>query len=174
MIATATEQELIRQAVAGSADARAELFRRHVTRAWRSALLVTGSHAHADDATQDGFIAAFAALDRFDDSRPFAPWVGRIVVNRALDIARRDARTASGTGDHPAPVRAPDDPADRSLVRAALATLDADQRAVVALRFWLDLSGPEIAHALQIPLGTVRSRLARALEALRTTMEAQR
>ena len=59
-------------------------------------------------------------------------------------------------------------------MRAALAALDADQRAVVALRFWLDLSGPEIAAALDIPLGTVHSRLARALDALRTTMEGQR
>ena len=70
-----------------------------------------------------------------------------------------------------APVPSAFDAVERSLIRSALASLDADQRAVVALRFWLDLSGPEIAHALDIPLGTVHSRLARALDVLRTTIE---
>lgn len=168
-----SERELVRQAAAGSADACAELFRRHITRAWRSAFLVTGSRALADDATQDGFIAAFAALDRFDDSRSFAPWVGRIVVNRALDIARNDARAARRASVEDLPVPLSFDAPERSLVRSALLSLDPDQRAVVALRFWLELSGPEIARALDVPLGTVHSRLARALDVLRTTIESQ-
>jgi RNA polymerase sigma factor (sigma-70 family) len=175
VIRTTTERELVRRATAGSADARAELFRRHLTRAWRSALLVTGSRSLADDATQEGFMAAFAALDQFDDSRPFAPWVGRIVVNRALNMIRADARGASRVTAAAADEFAglDRDTAEQALVRAALATLCADQRAVVALRFWLDLSGAEIAQALDVPVGTVRSRLSRALQALRRTMEEQ-
>ncbi len=174
VIRTTGERDLVRQALAGSASARSELFRRYGTNAWRSALLVTGSRALADDATQEGFMAAFAALDRFDDSRAFGPWIGRIVVNRALDLARSDARATNRAVGAVAPDWIDPDPAERSFVRASLAELDADQRAVVALRFWLDVSGPEIATALQIPLGTVHSRLARALDVLRTTMEGQR
>ena len=164
---------LVGQAAAGSDDARAELFRRHAERAWRSALLVTGSRDLADEAVQEGFLAAFGDLERFDASRPFAPWVGRIVVNRALNLARRDSRSASRTTDGAVVEWLDPDPLQRSAVRAALASLSTEQRAVVALRFWLDLSGPEIADALQLPLGTVRSRLSRALEALRTTVEEQ-
>jgi RNA polymerase sigma-70 factor, ECF subfamily len=169
MIAVAlTERQVVRRAVEGSTDAREQLYRRYGTRAWRSALLVTGSRSLADDATQEGFMAAFAALDRFDAERPFGPWIGRIVVNRALNLARSDARAAARSlpewrGEH--------DPVDGSTVRAALASLDPDHRAVVALRFWLDLTGPEIADALEIPVGTVHSRLSRALAVLRTRLE---
>ena len=88
----------MRQALAGSAPARSELFRRYGTNAWRSALLVTGSRTLADDATQEGFMAVFAALDRFDDSRSFGPWIGRIVV---------EPRARPGASATPAPPRAP-------------------------------------------------------------------
>jgi RNA polymerase sigma-70 factor, ECF subfamily len=161
------ERHLMRRAVAGSADARAELYRRHGTRAWRSALLVTGSRALAGDATQEGFMAAFAALGRFDADRPFGPWVARIVVNRALNLARSDARAAARSTPE---WHRDGDPVEGTAVRAALASLDPDHRAVVAMRFWLDLTGPEIAEALAIPLGTVHSRLSRALAVLRTRM----
>jgi RNA polymerase sigma-70 factor, ECF subfamily len=171
VVRTAEESELVRQAIGGSDDAQGELFRRHVARSWQSALMVSGSRTLADDATQDGFLAAFAALDRFDTSRPFGPWVGRIVVNRALNLARGEARSAAATTGAEALEWLDPDRAENSAVRQALAVLDVDQRAVVALRFWLDLTGPEVAAALDIPLGTVSSRLARALEALRTTLE---
>jgi RNA polymerase sigma-70 factor, ECF subfamily len=171
VIRTTVERELVRRALEGSDDAQAELFRRHVRRAWQSAFLVAGSRGLADDATQEGFMAAFAALDRFDGSRPFAPWVGRIVVNRALNLVRAEVR-AGLTPSGALPVEWLDtDVVERSSVRAALSLLDPDQRAVVALRYWLDLTGPEVANALQIPLGTVHSRLSRAFETLRTTIE---
>jgi RNA polymerase sigma-70 factor, ECF subfamily len=148
------------------------LFRRHSDRVWRCAYLVTGSRTLADDATQDGFVAAYAALDRFDRGRAFGPWVGRIVVNRALNLVRAEQRHTARMATLSAP---PDwveeDQGVDPSIREALAALDPGQRAVVALRFWLDLTGPEIANALELPLGTVRSRLSRALDTLRTTME---
>ncbi len=71
------------------------MFRRYARRAWQSAFLVVGSRGLADDATQEGFMAAFAALDRFDPARPFGPWVGRIVVNRALNLVRAEVRAGA-------------------------------------------------------------------------------
>ena len=116
-------------------------------------------------------MAAFGALDRFDASRPFGPWVGRIVVNRALNLVRAEVRAGATLSAAPVVEWLDPDLVERSSVRAALALLDPDQRAVVALRYWLDLTGPEVADALQIPLGTVHSRLSRAFETLRTMIE---
>ena len=83
------------QARAGSRDAGAELFRRHWLPAWRAAFAVVGSAPAAEDVAQDAFQRAFGALDRFDVGRPFAPWLQRIVVNRAIDVARSERRVVA-------------------------------------------------------------------------------
>ncbi|MCW2991834.1 MAG: polymerase, sigma-24 subunit, subfamily, partial [Solirubrobacterales bacterium] len=88
------DASLVRAARSGSAEAWGELFERHWTEAFRAAQLIVHDAAAAEDIAQEAFLSALAALDRFDRRRPFAPWLHRIVVNRAIDHAR--ARTRRG------------------------------------------------------------------------------
>jgi len=166
------EPDLVRRAQAGSREAAAELFRRHWADARRAALAITGREQVADDIAQDAFQRAFGSLRRFDAARPFAPYLHRIVVNRALDELRRERRFvglddapegALAVEDHP---RAP----DRELL-AALATIAPERRAVIVLRYLLGYEPREIAPVLGLPLGTVSSRLARGLADLRERLE---
>ena len=170
-----SDARLVRRAQRGSRDAAALLFHRHWPGARRAALAVTGSEAMADDVAQDAFERAFAALERFDASRPFAPWLHRIAVNRALDVMRRERRLTS-LGEAPelaAPAPALGDGPDPEAL-GALAQLSPERRAVVVLRYLLDYNPPEIAAMLDLPLGTVNSRLARALAELRERLGGER
>jgi RNA polymerase sigma-70 factor (ECF subfamily) len=164
-----SEQALIRGAAAGSEDDLAQLFHRFWPRAYRIAFLIAHDHAAAEDIAQEAFVQAIRRLDRFDRRRRFAPWLGAIVANRAIDWTRaRTARRESGN-EPPEPVAAPDTPTGRysEEVIAALATLTAEHRAVVVLRYVLEYTPGEIARALDLPRGTVNSRLRRGLDALK-------
>jgi RNA polymerase sigma-70 factor, ECF subfamily len=167
----ASEGELVRRAASGDANATGELFRRHAPGAWRAAFLVTGDSAAAEDATQEGFLEALHQIGRFDSQRPFAPWLHRIVVNRAVDAWRRTSRVDVSADVVPAELEWREAPFGDGELRAALAALGPDQRAVIALRYLLDYSTREIAALLEVPEGTVYSRLGRALEALRSLLE---
>src|SRR3954454_25125349 len=93
----AGERKLIREAQRGSGDALGALYARHWERAHRAAYLVVHDAAAAEDIAQEAFLSAIDNLDRFDRRRPFAPWLHRIVVNRAIDWGRREAlRTSAG------------------------------------------------------------------------------
>jgi RNA polymerase sigma-70 factor (ECF subfamily) len=171
------EAALVRAAQKGSEEAVEQLFARHWDGAYRAALLVTGDRAAAEDIAQEAFLAALRALPRFDVRRPLRPWLHRIVVNRAIDWARTRAvrrevgadavPEAAGDGARPAPSLDDD-------VAAALQQLGVEQRAVVVLRYVLDLTPGEIARALDLPRGTVNSRLRRGLDALRPLVEEAR
>jgi RNA polymerase sigma-70 factor (ECF subfamily) len=160
------ERALVRGAQAGSRSALDELFRLHWSRAYRAAYLVVHDAAAAEDIAQEAFLAAIRNLDRFDRRRPFAPWLHRIVVNRAIDFAR--ARALRGeTGLDPT-IPAPDRGADglgRPLVDA-IALLAPEHRGVIVLRHLLGYTPGEIAELLGIPRGTVNSRLRRGLDSL--------
>ena len=93
-----SDAKLVQLARRGSRDAAAELFTRHWGPAWRAAYMVTGRRELADDVAQDAFERAFAALSRFDERRPFGPWLHRIVVNRCLDLLRTET---FGLSDNP-------------------------------------------------------------------------
>jgi RNA polymerase sigma-70 factor, ECF subfamily len=142
------------------------LFRAHWGRAHRAALLIVHDAAAAEDIAQEAFLAAIRALHRFDRRRPFGPWLHRIVVNRAIDWSRaRNLRREVTEPFEGEP--APDRPAAWSdEVVAALAALEPDQRAAVVLRYLLEYTPGEIAALLEIPRGTVNSRLRRALDRL--------
>jgi RNA polymerase sigma-70 factor (ECF subfamily) len=163
------EAALVRAAQRGSEEAVAELFTRHWGAAYRAALLVTGDRAAAEDIAQEAFLAALRALPRFDLRRPLRPWLHRIVVNRAIDWSRaRTHRREVGADAAPdAPAR--DDAGSAALaddVAAALLDLAPEQRAVIVMRYVLDMTPGEIAAALELPRGTVNSRLRRGLDAL--------
>src|SRR5918911_2594793 len=91
-----SDAKLVKLARTGSREAAAELFARHWRAAWCAAFAVTGRREMADDVAQAAFERAFAALSRFDERRPFAPWLHRIVVNRCLDLLRTERRLVSG------------------------------------------------------------------------------
>lgn len=166
-----TDQELTQRCLAGSREAAAELFERHWPAAWRAAFAITGSHSLAEDAAQDAFQRAFGALPRFDSQRQFGPWFHRIVVNRALDLVRRERRLVEyGEADEPA-VEWIDERLRDTEIFAALANLPAERRAVIVLRYWLDYTPEEISAVLELPVGTVSSRLSRGLADLRSRME---
>jgi RNA polymerase sigma-70 factor (ECF subfamily) len=162
------EFALIKGAQAGSEIAFEELFRRHWRRAYRAAFLIVHDHAAAEDIAQEAFVAAIRTLDRFDRRRPFAPWLGRIVTNRAIDWTR--ARAARREVDHELPdqISPGGDRADgySEEVLSALEALTPEHRAVVVMRYVFEYTPGEIARALELPRGTVNSRLRRALDVL--------
>ena len=94
---------LVRAAQGGSSEAVEELFRRHWPAVHRSAWLVVHDAAAAEDIAQEAFVSALRALDRFDRRRPLAPWLHRIVVNRAIDFARARASRSSFSTAPPPP-----------------------------------------------------------------------
>ncbi len=168
------ERAWIRGAQSGSASDLEALFREHWPRAHRAAFLVVQDGAAAEDIAQEAFLAAVRNLDRFDRRRPFGPWLHRIVVNRAIDWARaRTLRREAGevevgedefdTGDLGNPFT--------QGVAAGLASLKPEHRAVIVLRYLLEYSPGEIAELLDVPRGTVNSRLRRGLDRLEEILD---
>jgi RNA polymerase sigma-70 factor (ECF subfamily) len=162
------ERRLVAEAQRGSSDAFEALFRAHWPRAYRAAYLVTHDAAAAEDIAQESFLAAIRALDRFDRRRPFGPWLHRIVVNRAIDAARSRALRREVHASAAADVAAAEAPPAglSDVLTVALAELVPEQRAVVALRYLLEYTPGEIAALLELPRGTINSRLRRALDRL--------
>ncbi len=171
------ERAWVRGAQAGSASDLEALFRAHWARAYRAAYLVVHDAAGAEDVAQEAFLAAVRALDRFDGRRPFGPWLHRIVVNRAIDWARARALRREVLAEAAvSAVPAPDDPPDAAAapsagILEALASLSPEHRAVIVLRYFLEHTPGEIARMLELPRGTVNSRLRRGLDALADVVE---
>ena len=163
----------MRGAQNGSVEDVESLFRAYWPRAYRAAYLVAHDSAAAEDIAQEAFLAAIRSLDRFDRRRPFGPWLHRIVVNRAIDWAR--ARRLRAEAELTADVPAPDAPdrESRALLHA-LADLPPDHRAVIVLRHLLEYTPGEIAELLDLPRGTVNSRLRRGLDRLAAELEEER
>ena len=165
-------------AQAGDRDALETLLRRHHDRLWALCRRLTGNHADAEDALQDALIAIARGIGRYDGRAAFTTWSYRVATNACLDELRRrrrrpmpDAPKVLGTGESPdgpgGALSAPPAPtaveavADRVDIDTALALLPQDFRAAVVLRDLCDLDYAEIARVLGIPVGTVRSRIAR-------------
>ena len=171
------ESELVSRAQRGDLTAYEELVRIHQGVAFRTACLLSGSAADAEEAAADAFLKAFRALGRFRAGAPFRPWLLAIVANEARNRRRSSGRrelvalrTAAEVhpGDAaPSPEAALLGAERRRTLLEAVNTLSEDHRLVLACRYFLDLSEEETAAALHVRPGTVKSRLARALERLR-------
>ncbi len=161
------ERAWVRGAQAGSASDLEALFRAHWPRAFRAAYLVVHDSAAAEDIAQESFLAAVRALDGFDRRRPFGAWLHRIVVNRAIDWARARALRAEVELQDGFVAGAERAAAPGDDVLRALAALPPDHRAVIVLRHLLEYTPGEIAELLELPRGTVNSRLRRALDQLK-------
>ena len=172
------DAELAALAQAGDREAFGVLVSRYAAQARRVARAVLGNAADADDAAQDGFLAALKNLGRYDPQRPFGPWLLRIVANAATDRLRRgrvraaEALPASLAAPQPGPDRETDSRAFQEALRAALATLPERQRMAIVLFDVEGYSHAEIAEMLRVPQGTVRSYVFHARRALRTALAA--
>jgi RNA polymerase sigma-70 factor, ECF subfamily len=162
-----SDRVLVRAACNGDREAAGALFTRHWQPAWRVAYGITGRRALADDVAADAFERAFAALARFDGRRPFTPWLHRIVVNRALDLLRAERRLVGGDLAVEAVEAVEVDAQGDAELLDAVHGLPLQRRAVVILRYGVGMTPAEIALVLDVPVGTVHSRLARALDQLR-------
>lgn len=160
------ERAWVRGAQRGSTSDLEALFDAYWPSAYRAAYLVVHDAGLAEDVAQEAFLAAIRHLDRFDRRRPFGPWLHRIVVNRAIDATR--ARALRRESELTEGVVASEDlePVDGNVLRT-LGNLPPDQRAVVVLRHLLGYTPGEIARLLDLPRGTVNSRLRRGLDAMR-------
>ena len=163
----------------GDEDAYEELVRAHQGIAFRTAYLLAGNAADAEEAAQDGFVKAYRALGRFRAGSPFRPWLLQIVANEARNRRRSSGRRAAlalraaakdSSGDAaPSPEGVLLAGEDRERLLAAVNGLREEERLVIACRFFLELSEEETAAALDVRLGTVKSRTSRALDHLRET-----
>jgi RNA polymerase sigma-70 factor (ECF subfamily) len=168
------ERAWVRGAQDGDVSSLEALFRHHWPLAHRAAYLVVHDAAAAEDIAQEAFLAAVRNLDRFDRRRPFGPWLHRIVVNRAIDWARMRTLRPEAGGDALAAAAAPERTELAEDVLEALRSLPPDHRAVIVLRYLLEYTPGEIARLLDLPRGTVNSRLRRALDALGGQLEDER
>ena len=149
--------------------------------AFRTAYVIAGNGADAEEAAQDGFVKAWRALGRFREGAPFRPWLLKIVANEARNRRRSAGRRAHlalraateyRSGDAaPSPEAAFLSAEQRETLLAAVNVLPEDQRTVISLRYFVGLSEQEVAEALDLPAGTVKSRTSRALERLRESYD---
>ncbi len=176
-----TVREVPAEPVAGGrADAQREeafapLVGRTLLSSYRLATLLLGSEAEAQDATQDAAAAAWARFATLRDRDRFEPWFQRILVNTCRDRLRSRRRIRTLTLEDAVEPAAPDSigrMAEQDALRRAIETLSPDHRTVVVLRYYADLSLEEIADRTGERLGTVKSRLHYALDALRAAYDA--
>ena len=171
------ESELIARARSGDSAAFGQLVQTYQELAFRTAFVIVGQPADAEDAAQEGFLKAYYALDRFRPEAAFRPWLLEIVANTA-----RNRRRAAGRRAHLA-LRAEAASTSRDAAASPEATAVADEqrrellevinslrdedRVAIACRYFLELSEAETAAAIGCAPGTVKSRLSRALQRLR-------
>lgn len=155
-------------------DAYGELVRRYQALAFRTAYLITGTAADAEDAAQDAFVKGYYALARFRADAPFRPWLLRIVTNEARNRCKATGRRVAlalraplAIAETPSPEASALRGETRATLLRAMDDLSVDDRLVIAFRYFYDLSEAEMADALGVARGTVKSRLSRALGRLR-------
>jgi len=174
------QRDLVERAMAGDHDAFSELARVSIGRLFVVARLILRDDKGAEDATQEALVAAWRRLDGLRDPDRFEAWLHRLLVNACYREARRSRRRGSIEiqVDALAMPEAPPTPgqdfdlADRDQLERGFRRLDVDQRTVLVMHYYLGFSLDEAAEALGIPPGTVRSRLHRAINAMRAALEA--
>ncbi len=174
-----TEAEAIDLLKHGDISGLELLVRTYQLRATQAAYLVVGDWQTAEDVVQTVFLQIYERIQQFESSRPFAPWLMRSVMNRACTVARRRKWTISIDSDGNDPntgasfedlLAAPDlmdSMETRQVVWAALGELPPAQRAVIVLRYYLDMAEDEMAEELDCPVATVKWRLYMARKRLR-------
>lgn len=171
------DQQSLRRLKRGDIRALDALMERYQVRALRAAYLVTQDVTSAEDVVQDAFVSAYRSISTFDASRPFAPWFMRIVINGAIRASRRTHQSLEETEDSgdwvdaaPGPDEQIETAETEEAIWNALGLLTAERRAVIVLKYYLELTETEAAEQLNIPVGTVKSRLHMARQQLRALL----
>ncbi len=171
------EAALIARSQRGDLEAFDRLVAAHEDRIYHAAFRITGNAEDARDAAQEALLKAFRALPRYRHESAFSTWLHRIAVNASLDLVRRRPHVPPLPLEEvalPATVGNPEPEAERSelqrRVHQALGGLAPAHRTIIVLRDLQGLAYEEVAEVLRIPIGTVRSRLSRAREALRVLL----
>jgi RNA polymerase sigma-70 factor (ECF subfamily) len=167
----APDELLATAAAAGDRRALEQLLDRHADRIHAVCRRILGHSEDALDATQEAMIAVTRGIGRFDGRAAFTTWLYRVATNAALDEGRRRSRRPQPVETLPEPVATNHSPVDMQVgarvdVDAALARIPEEYRVAVVLRDLCDLDYAEIAEVLDVPPGTVRSRIARGRAAL--------
>jgi RNA polymerase sigma-70 factor (ECF subfamily) len=174
------QRDLVERAMAGDHDAFEELTRVEIRRLFVVARLILRDDLRAEEATQEALLAAWRRLPGLRDPDRFGPWLHRLLVNACYREARRSGRRQS-IEVHIDPVVLTDAQgavdtvaalANRDQVERGFRRLDVDQRTVLVMHYYLGFSLDEAAEVLGVPPGTVRSRLHRAIDAMRAALEA--
>lgn len=172
------ELELLQETMNGNIDAWGEIVRRYQDATYGIALGILKNPTDAEDITQDAFIRAYQKLDLYDMSKKFSTWLFTITANLAKNRLRRE-RFLTPLKDT-FPLFGGEDPADaakrderRSHVQEALASLDEKYRTPLVLRFYGELNYRDIAEALGVPKGTVKTRIHRGKQALKDRLTAK-
>lgn len=169
------ERRIVKRAKRGDRQALEQLVRRHWHSAYVLAFGVLGDEGLAEDAAQEGLLAAIRSLDAFKPDRPLAPWLHRIIVNRAIDVQRSsrsrrelplvgERTLETGLSNHSVP------DSSAALTRA-LGELEARERAAVVLRYVLGHSAREVGEILGFGEGTARTIFHRSLKKLRESLD---
>ena len=168
-------RDTVQLAMAGDHDAFSELTRGAIGRLYAAAMLILGDEMRAEDATQEALIAAWRDLSALRDPDRFDAWLHRLLARACYREARRGRRRWAVESEvRPARTVEPDPApnlADRDELERGFRRLDADQRTVLVLHYYLGLTLDEVAGALGIPPGTVRSRLHRTRLQLRDILK---
>jgi RNA polymerase sigma-70 factor (ECF subfamily) len=178
-ISEVDEAHAVELAAGGDHAAFGALVERYQQVAFRAAWLIVRDAEDAEDVAQEAFVRAYRSLGSFRQGQPFRPWLLRIVQNQALNAVRSRGRRAGLLGRVAVFATPTADPPDSAVaeadesaqVLAAIEELSADDRAILHLRYFLDLPEREIAAAIGRPPGTVKSRLHRASGRLRDMIE---
>lgn len=172
------ERLLVVRAKAGDREAFSALVCENLTRVYRAAYAVLRNHDDAEDITQETFLRAHRNLGRFDETRPIFPWLYRITRNLCLNrierVAKRETRLPEfdyvadkAAGPEESAVAA----GERERVRDAVSRLPEPHRRIIELSHFQECSYREIADLLEIPIGTVMSRLYNARQRLKSLLE---
>jgi RNA polymerase sigma-70 factor (ECF subfamily) len=167
------ELQLINEAMEGNSESFGELVRRYQDRLYSAIVHMVGCRSEAEDVVQDAFVQAYVKLSTFKHNSRFYTWLYRIAVNVSISHRRRKRAQISveenreATGDEPLDMGAPPDERlelaeRREQLQEAMNQLTAEHRSIIVLRHMEDFSYEEMAEILDMPVGTVRSRLHRA------------
>ena len=172
-----TEGAVVRAAAEGDRDAFGALAAGRVDGLYAVATLILRDPGRAEDAVQDALIRAWRDLPRLRDHDRFDAWLRRIVVNACRDASRKGRRHESNVVLEPNHDRPIPDSAnsvdDRDAVSRGLGRISLDHRTALVLHYYLELSLPEIGQVLDIPVGTAKSRLHHARQALKAAIDAK-
>ena len=168
-------RDLVQRAMAGDHEAFGELARLSIGRLYAAAHLILRDQGQAEDATQEALVAAWRDLSALRDPDRFDAWLRTLLVRACYREARRGRRTRIEATVPTITTAVPDRSAlvaDRDEIERGFRHLDPDQRAVIVMHFYLGLPLVEVAATLGIPEGTAKSRLHRATQAMRATLDA--